>query len=105
MCIRDRTYAGAQDRRHQLKTLEERRTLRSYETENASSLRASRQTHGDHDRGRSFATEALRSRVSIQIGSSTPCASAPSLRYHAMPPRTTEESHRPRASDRTIWLP
>jgi hypothetical protein len=33
------------------------------------------------------------------------CASAPSHRYHAMPPRTTEQSHRPRVSDRTVWLP
>src|SRR6185437_11683579 len=31
-----------------------------------------------------------------------PCASAPSHSYHVMPPRITRDSHRPRASDRTM---
>ena len=30
------------------------------------------------------------------------CASAPSHKFHAMPPRITRNSHRPRASDRTM---
>jgi len=30
------------------------------------------------------------------------CASAPSHSYHVMPPRITRNSHRPRASDRTM---
>ena len=34
--------------------------------------------------------------------SSAPCASAPSHPLHAMPPRFTRNSHRPRASDRTM---
>src|ERR1700756_809236 len=33
---------------------------------------------------------------------SAPCALAPSHSYHAMPPRITRNSHRPRASDRTM---
>ena len=33
---------------------------------------------------------------------SDPCASAPSHRSHAMPPRRTRNSDRPRASDRTM---
>src|SRR5882762_4130614 len=34
--------------------------------------------------------------------SSALCASAPSLPFHAMPPRFTRNSDRPRASDRTL---
>jgi hypothetical protein len=41
-------------------------------------------------------------RGKYQIGGPTLCASAPSHRYHAMPPRRTRNSHRPRASDRTM---
>ena len=41
-------------------------------------------------------------RGEYQIAGSTPCASAPSHRYHAMPPRKTRNSDRPRASDRTM---
>ena len=33
---------------------------------------------------------------------SAPCASAPSHPLHVMPPRITRNSHRPRASDRTM---
>ena len=33
---------------------------------------------------------------------SAACASAPSHPYHVMPPRITRNSHRPRASDRTM---
>ncbi len=33
---------------------------------------------------------------------SAPCAWAPSHTFHAMPPRITRNSHRPRASDRTM---
>ena len=41
-------------------------------------------------------------RGEYQIAGSTLCASAPSHRYHAMPPRRTRNSDRPRASDRTM---
>jgi hypothetical protein len=41
-------------------------------------------------------------RGKYQIGGPTLCASAPSHRYHAMPPRRTRNSDRPRASDRTM---
>jgi hypothetical protein len=41
-------------------------------------------------------------RGEYQIGGPTLCASAPSHRYHAMPPRRTRNSDRPRASDRTM---
>ena len=45
--------------------------------------------------------ETLGSR-GYQIGGPTLCASAPSHRSHAMPPRRTRNSDRPRASDRTM---
>ena len=41
-------------------------------------------------------------RGEYQIAGSTLCASAPSHRSHAMPPRRTRNSDRPRASDRTM---
>src|ERR1700741_2525087 len=41
-------------------------------------------------------------RGEYQIGGPTLCASAPSHRSHAMPPRRTRNSDRPRASDRTM---
>ena len=41
-------------------------------------------------------------RGKYQIDGPTLCASAPSHRYHAMPPRRTRNSDRPRASDRTM---
>jgi hypothetical protein len=41
-------------------------------------------------------------RGEYQIAGPTQCASAPSHRYHAMPPRRTRNSDRPRASDRTM---
>ena len=36
------------------------------------------------------------------VGKSGPCTPHASLRFHPMPPRTIEESHRPQVSDRTM---
>ena len=41
-------------------------------------------------------------REEYQSMRSAPCASAPSHPLHVMPPRITRNSHRPRASDRTM---
>jgi hypothetical protein len=85
--------------------LEERSVLRRQRVTSASSLSVS---------GRELVLSSgwwsirfLRRSVrgEYQIGGPTLCASAPSApshRYHAMPPRRTRNSDRPRASDRTM---
>jgi len=101
-------HLGAKDSGDHSRRLEERSTFRRGTTETASSLSVSDQESvpslGDHPwRWQSgfFLRRSGRGRVSIQkVGDL--CASAPSLHFDPMPPRTTQESCRPRVSDRTM---
>jgi len=85
--------------------LEERRALRRKPSETGRQLeRLSRaQVHeGCHAScGRSVLRRSG-SEESIQWKSRPSCASAPSLSFHPMPFRITQESYRPRVSDRTM---
>jgi hypothetical protein len=79
--------------------LEERSVLRRPRTTSASSLSVSGKELVPSSRWWSVRFLRRSVRGEYQIGGPTQCASAPSHRYHAMPPRRTRNSDRPRASD------
>jgi hypothetical protein len=81
--------------------LEERSVLRRQRITSASSLSVSgKELVPSFGWSVRFLRRSVRGEY--QIDGPTLCASAPSHRSHAMPPRRTRNSHRPRASDRTM---
>jgi hypothetical protein len=86
--------------------VEERSGLRPATIASASSLSISEEedfaVHGPVCPGDRSGSRDARFEGEYQSMRSAPCALAPSHSYHAMPPRITRNSHRPRASDRTM---
>src|ERR1700686_2692873 len=100
------SHPGTKDGRHYVNHLEERSGVRRQTIESASSLSVSRNDAFPSPMvlsggGRSGSQDA-RVRGEYQSMRSALCASAPSHPLHAMPPRITRNSDRPRASDRTM---
>ena len=108
------SYPGPEDCRHHFNHVEERGEFRPQTVASASSLSISGE-EGFPFRGFSPVGAVGFRRCSVreeyQSMRSAPCAWEPSYPLHAMPPRITRNSHRPRASDRTmlplkrpVWL-
>ena len=100
------SHLGTEDCRDQFNHLEERSGVRPPTITSTSSLSISEEQafpslRFSHGGGRSGSGDA-RFEGEYQSMRSAPCASAPSHPLHAMPPRITRNSDRPRASDRTM---
>src|ERR1035437_8530201 len=89
--------AGTQDRRHHAEDLEERRSVRRRAFKATSSLSAQSPRNAEPSLRDPSVTERSGSRVSIHAG-----FRRNSLTGHRMLPRTTQQSNRPRVSDRTM---
>ena len=100
------SHPGTENRRHYFNHLEERSGFRRQTITSASSLSISEESgfsiSGDSLGGGRSGSGDARFEGEYQSMRSAPCASAPSHPLHAMPPRITRNSDRPRASDRTM---
>ena len=100
------SHPGTEDGRHHFNHLEERSGVRRQTIASTSSLSISEEQAFPSLRfslvvvGRVL--RDARFEGEYQSMRSAPCASAPSHPFHAMPPRITRNSDRPRASDRTM---
>ena len=100
------SYSGTEDCRHHFNDVEERSEFRLQTTAATNSLSISEEQAFPSLR----LSPVVGGRVLQMLGfegeyqsmRSAPCASAPSHPLHAMPPRITRNSDRPRASDRTM---
>ena len=99
------SHLGSEDGRDQFNHLEERSRVRSPTITATSSLSISEpgfSISAVYSAGGRSGSADARFEGEYQSMRSAPCASAPSHPLHAMPPRITRNSDRPRASDRTM---